>query len=101
MDAKLNDKGGELVNVKFPMNSSPVAVQLTKHINNIFLTYPKQNKAVLSYFREYLQDEAMNVNGPAIRIRTIVDYYGKPAVKKWFRDIYGWKFKRKKKASAS
>lgn len=87
---KEEEKTGELIKIKFRMDESPVAVQITKHINNLLLTYPAQRKQILTEFKRTLTTpELKSLN---FRIGQLVDHYGVFTFRTWFKDIYGWSF---------
>jgi len=79
----------EVIKVKFKLEESPIAVQMTKHLSNMISTYG--SKSVLSEFKSTLSDkEFMAIN----TVRQLVNHYGKSAWEKWFSDIYGWDLKK-------
>lgn len=95
------EKSGELIQGKFGLMNSPVDVQLTVHINNMFHTWGK-NQTIQAIKHEYGMTQTDLSFGQANALKRFDDinsYYGEKIVRQWFTLIYGWKFKRRSKAS--
>jgi hypothetical protein len=90
MDNRLEDKEGELIEIKFGLQDSPLMVQLTKHVNNLLITQATNKSAVLDCFKTKINNPELE--GFNSRVNQIVDYYGVNACKDWFKLIYDWKF---------
>jgi len=87
---KEKKKEGKLIMGRFPLSNSPLAVQLTIHINNMFITWPKQKKDLLRDFKGALNGSKEGSK----RAHQLIDHYGMNFCKQWFKDIYGWEFKQ-------
>lgn len=77
---------------RFALGQSPVAVQLTVHINNLLVQYgpmvTREFKGILD--NPEMLDEARDSN---FRINQLIEFYGFETMRKWFTDIYGWTYK--------
>ena len=100
---EIEEKCGELIKVDFPLGDSPRDVQLTYHINNVLLTYPARKKEILECFKKCLNKKKLIITyndkfhfDVKPRIQQIVDIYGIPACRNWFKLIYGWEIKKGK-----
>jgi len=85
---------------QFGLETRPLAAQLTIHINNLLLTYPENKKDILKYMKFILNNTnkksySGNINWAIVnRCEALVSFYGESFCKKWFTDIYGWKFNK-------
>ena len=79
--------------IKFPMDEKPVAVQLTIHFNNLFLTYDK--KYVIKEFKSILVE---GEEPTTIRAKQLLAQYGRRNLKRWFKTVFAWEYPRKKQA---
>lgn len=88
------EKIGDLVKIEFPMSKRPTAVQLTIHINNLLITYDISKQTVYDDFKAMLSYDKTSKKYCSVQVRQLVNYYGVKTCRKWFKDIYGWEFKR-------
>lgn len=76
---------------RFKLGQSPVAVQITVHVQNLIIQYgpniTREFKSVL--MESYESDLALDSN---FRIDQLIGHYGFEVVRQWFTDIYGWTY---------
>jgi hypothetical protein len=86
---------GELIlGTGFALQSQPVALQLTVHVQNCLLTF---GTGSIGSWKELLTNpEKINDESLPLTVRQIVSHYGIKNVQQWFTTVYGWTFATKK-----
>lgn len=86
-------EGGDLIVGSFPLSKSPIDVQLTIHVNNLFNCGSGGKDYWVIMFKDALKSIG-NANNAPDRVEQIIRFYGIRKVRTWFNMVFGWEFEK-------